>query len=110
MDQRTAELEAENKLLRTKLSPLENPEFTTKLREAMDEHLNFYDYTRMFRGDEYFVLDALTVWAQCFGTEPNNRQLTDVGRSLQALLWERSALQGYTVFVKKVSEYEEFGY
>lgn len=95
--------------LRHKISPMEDVVFTSKLKEAM-KLIDMRPYQRSFRGRIYYMVDLGTVWAECFGTTPNRHDLTMVGRSLQALLWERSALHGNLRFVKPIEEYEEDGY
>lgn len=92
--------------LRKKISPLEDPELTEELRTRM-RGLDLAPFRRKFRGTEYYVLTPQDAW----GEEPLNMKRTAaVGYSLQALFWERSALNGTRVFVKEVSEYEQHRY
>lgn len=99
----------EIEFLKNKLSPLENKSFTQGVLEAM-AYADLRKYERDFRGSKHYVLTPLEMWGECFSDEPCNYDLTVLGRSLQALYWERSALNGNLVFVKKVSEHEQFGY
>lgn len=95
--------------LRHKISPMEDVLFTTKLKDAMAK-IDMDQYLRSFRGRMYYMVDLQTIWHECFNTTPNRHDLMVVGRSLQALLWERSALNGNLRFVKPVEEFEEDGY
>lgn len=95
--------------LRHKISPLEDVVFTNTLQEAM-RGMDMSPYKRAFRNRLYYMLELRQVWDACFEVEPNRHDLTVLGRSLQALLWERSALNGVLIFVKPVEEYEEDGY
>ena len=99
------ELLEENKLLRRKISPLEDPDFTRHLEHKM-KGLDLSKFRRNFRDGEYIVLYPNEFYELAFGEEGNTRDITDLGRSLQALLWERSAIIGKLCFVKEVSEYE----
>ena len=99
-------LEEENRLLRYKLSPLEDKKFTEQLIPLF-LLVDLERYRRRFRGTEHYVLRALEIWHECFRTKPTGADLTKLGRSLQALLWERSALNGETIFVKQVTEHEQ---
>jgi hypothetical protein len=94
--------------LRYKLSPLEDRGFT-ELIEPMLRQLDFTDYVRRYKGGEYIVLTPRIVWDELFDEEPNLYDLTKMGRSLQALLWERSYLKGNLIFVKSTKEYIEDG-
>lgn len=100
------ELLAENAMLRRKLSPLEDPEFTRQLALAMAK-ADFQDCLRPFRKDFYVVITPKLVAERCFGdVAPQLPLLTNIGRSLQALCWERSAINGNLVFVMPREEYE----
>lgn len=104
---RVKQLEAEIRMLRHKLSPLQNPEFT----EAVADRLaltNLSSYNRKFRGGEYVTVTLGEMWRALWPeVVPDRRSLTNLGRSLQALLWERSALHGEVVFVMPLEEYHE---
>src|SRR3546814_10433882 len=63
-------------------------------------------YRQKFRGGDYIVITPRQVGEECFGEIPNIPMATNIGRSLQALCWERSALHGNLVFVMTVEEYE----
>lgn len=97
------ELELENKKLKRAISPMEDPIFTCALEDKLKK-IDLSEKTRMFRGEEYYVLYPAELWAQMYETEPNTHDVTVLGRSLQALLWERSALHGTRVFVKRVED------
>lgn len=100
------ELEQEVAMLRRKLSPLENKEFTALLAEKL-EHTDLLSKQRNFRGGNYIVVFPKEFWFELYGEEGNSYQLTNLGRSLQALCWERSAINGHLCFVKEVEEYRE---
>lgn len=104
---RCAALEEEVAHLKRKLSPMQEPKFTGELALKM-ANVDFSKYKRRFRKDEYVVLTIRNVSEECFGDpEPNAPTATNIGRSLQALGWERSALTGGLVFVMKLTEYKE---
>lgn len=98
------ELEAEVALLRHKISPLEDKEFT----EELAFHLGMVDLSsrsRKFRGGSYIVVYPAELYQLLFGRKGNAHELVKMGRSLQALLWERSALHGDLCFVMETDEY-----
>ena len=99
------DLEAEIARLRTKISPLEDKEFTRVLAERMAK-VDWTKYRQKFRGGEHIVITPRQVGEECFGAAPNMPMATNIGRSLQALLWERSARCGVLIFVKTIEEYE----
>jgi hypothetical protein len=95
------ELEAQNKALRRAISPLEDPIFTSEVEARLKD----YDVPiRTLRGDEYYVVAPADFWKETFGGLPNRREVAELGRSLQALLWERTAINGERVFVKRVND------
>lgn len=95
------ELQEENQKLKRAISPLEDPVFTAELEEKLKD-LDLSEHTRPFRGEEYYVLSPSELWKELYDEKPNTHDVTVLGRSLQALLWERSALHGARVFVKRV--------
>jgi hypothetical protein len=100
------ELEQENARLRRKLSPLEDPVFTEELRAKLSG-IDLNQFQRSFRGGPHIILKPNEVWVMAFNTTPSNRDITVMGRSLQAMGWERSALHGQRIFVMKQEEYNE---
>ncbi len=97
--------------LRTKISPLEDKEFTNKIITPLaDADLSAYE--RKFKGKDCIVLTPREAWELLVpdNQEPNLHDLTVIGRSLQALLWERSYLRGNLVFTKTLQEIEEDGF
>lgn len=107
MEKTVEELQEEVDMLRHKLSPLEDKDFTAKLALGLAGK-DLLRYQRSFRGSEHIVVSATDIWcATGWEEEPSARDLTNVGRSLQAMLWERSALHGSTVFVMPLKEYLE---
>lgn len=95
------ELEAENRALKRAISPLEDPIFTAEIEARLKD----YDVpVRTIRGGEYYVISPADFWAETCGGRPNRREVAELGRSLQALLWERTAINGERVFVKKVPD------
>lgn len=101
------ELEKENARLRRKLSPLEDPVFTEKLKAALSG-IDLNQFQRSFRGGPHIILRPNELWLMAFKTQPSNREMTVMGRSLQALGWERSALHGQRIFVMRQEEYDEY--
>lgn len=99
------ELVKEVEALRRKLSPLEDKEFTKEFIESSKD-LDLSQYRRDFRGKPHIVLDPVVVWKEVYGSHPKKCEVAMLGRTLQALLWERSALNGNRVFVKTVEELE----
>lgn len=100
------ELLAENARLRQKLSPLEDKEFTAKLAVALGK-VDLSQYKRGFRGQDHVVVKPGELFFQAFGVEPNLRDVTNMGRSLQAMCWERSAKAGQILYVMPWTEYLE---
>jgi len=95
------ELQSENLRLKRAISPMEDPIYTAEL-EAKLAVIDLSEYKRNFRGAEHYIIYADQLWADIYGEAPNKHDVTVMGRSLQALLWERSALNGTRVFVKRV--------
>ena len=100
------ELVKEVEVLRRKLSPLEDKEFTQEFIKASAD-LDLMQYKRDFRGAKYVVLDPVVIWEEVYGGRPNKREVMKLGRTLQALLWEPSAINGNRVFVKSLEEFED---
>lgn len=92
--------------LRKKLSPLEDKDFTRKFLESAQD-VDFEQFARNFRGAPHIVLDPREAWRLVFGTEPDKHDVMVLSRTLQALMWERSALNGARVFVKTLEEYRD---
>lgn len=100
------ELLAENKRLRHKLSPLEDTEFTKELALKMAVIDLTENFSREFRKAPHVVITPRELADLC-GYEATIPTLTKIGRSLQAMCWERSALHGNLVFVMPLREYED---
>lgn len=94
--------------LRYKLAPLEDRGFTEQVEPAL-RRLDFTNYARRYKGDDYIVLTPGNVWDALFEDKPTLADLAKLGRSLQGLLWERSYLKGNLIFVKPVREYVKDG-
>lgn len=89
--------------LRHKLSPLEDKEFTRVLAGLMGgEDLGRFE--KKFRKSRYIVVTPREIAEVC-GLPQELHVLTNIGRSLQAMCWERSAINGTLVFVMPVEEY-----
>ena len=99
----TEQLQREVERLRHKLSPLEDKDFTTMLTRKMAKH-DLLQFRRKFRKGDYVVISPSELADLC-GIDPNMHTFTNIGRSLQALCWERSALHGQLIFVMPVEEY-----
>lgn len=96
--------------LRHKLSPLEDKEYTAKILPLM-QAADFKPYERKYKNTMCVVMSPSEVWNLLFpGTEYNMHDLTVLGRSLQALLWERSYLRGSLIFTKPLSEVDSDGF
>lgn len=96
--------------LRSKISPLEDKKFTERITPLL-EGADFAPYERKFRGKKCVVITPNEVWDIILPLErPNLHDLTVLGRSLQALLWERSYLRGNLVFTKTLQEIEDDGF
>ena len=98
------ELLKENMRLREKLSPLENKAFTQELAIKLASINLAENHMRLFRGSNYVVVTPGAIADMC-GYERTIPNLTNIGRSLQAMCWERSALHGNLVFVMPLQEY-----
>lgn len=101
--------------LQHKLSPLEDKEFTKKvlprIRKAVKAK-QLEQYERAYKGVLCVVLSPSDAWKLLFPEEgeANLHELTVLGRSLQALLWERSYLKGLLVFTKPLEELKDDGF
>lgn len=100
------ELKQENERLRRKLSPLEDPKFTQMLGMKLAGIDLRDNYQRLFRKKNYIVVTPGEIADLC-GLPRELPVLTNIGRSLQAMCWERSALHGNLVFVMPLKEYED---
>lgn len=101
------ELEKEVARLRGKLSPLEDKEFTAELKEYFAMPSVFMALQRLshlVRGRDCISARPGDIWAVIFGTEGNTREIAKLGRSLQALGWERGAKRGNLIFTIPVEE------
>lgn len=94
----------ENKLLRRKLSPLEDPDFTKVLAIKLAP-VDLKGNAKKVRGGQYVVVTPRQVARIC-GFQEDTRTLANIGRSLQAMLWERSYMSGELVFMMKLEEYK----
>lgn len=96
--------------LRHKISPLENKKFTASMLPLW-RGVDFGAFTRKYKGAECVVLSPQEAWDLIYpDQEPTKYDLAVMGRSLQALLWERSYQQGYLVFSKPCLEITQDGY
>lgn len=95
------ELVAEVKRLRAKLSPLENREVTRQLRPLITK-----DNMQPFISGKKYVVRPGDLFLRLYGVEGTTRDLSILGRSLQALGWVRSAMRGNLVFTMTVEEFE----
>lgn len=95
------ELVAEVKRLRAKLSPLEDREFTRQLVPLMNKAL-----VEDFRKGPKYIVRPQELYENLFGVQGTTRELSILGRSLQALGWVRSAMRGNLVFTMTVEEFE----
>lgn len=102
-----AKMEALIERLRHKLSPLEDKELTARLSLALSK-IDLSKYKQSLRRGEYIVVTPAVVSDLVFGDPtPTSYKASAIGRSLQAMLWERSSLHGDLIYVMPVSEYEE---
>lgn len=99
------DLEKENAMLRRKLSPLEDPEFTKMLALRLGG-VSLLHYQRKFRRADYIVVSLHDIARSC-DLSTDKPTLTNIARSLQALCWERSAIGGNLVFVMPLQEYKD---
>lgn len=94
----------ENRMLRRKLSPLEDPDFTKALAYKLGP-VDLSANCKKHRGTSYVVVTPRQVAKIC-GFNEDTRTLANIGRSLQAMLWERSYMSGELVFMMKLEEYK----
>jgi hypothetical protein len=78
---------------------LENKALTIRLAAALER----VDLTEWADGRGRCVAPPRQLWRVAFGTEPDVRQVAALGRSLSALGWQRSARNGFLVFIKELS-------
>ena len=96
--------------LQHKISPLEDKAFTAKILPLL-QVTDLGQFARTYKGVPSLVATPQEMWGVLFPDEVANlRELTTMGRSLAALMWERSYLRGNLIFTKPVSEYEEDGF
>lgn len=99
------DLAKEVERLRHKLSPMEDKEFTAKLALLMADK-DLLQFKTKFRKKDYIVVTPREVAMLC-GLPHELPVYTNIGRSLQAMCWERSALHGNLIFVMPYDEYLE---
>lgn len=92
--------------LKRKLSPLEDPKLTAELSLKLAK-IDLMPYKKTMRRGTYIVVTPALISELVYGRHPTSREASAIGRSLQAMLWERSALSGDLVFVMPVDEYKE---
>lgn len=90
--------------LRAKLSPLEDKKFTEKLALLMADK-DLTKFKRKHRRKDFIVVSPSDIADIC-GLPHELHVITNIGRSLQAMCWERSAVNGKLVFVMPLEEYE----
>lgn len=96
--------------LMKKLSPMAIPARVEEVRGLMSK-LDLSDLRRTYRGRDCIVFSYAQIWVRLYpGRKFNIIHGRDLGHSLTALFWERSALNGTFVFVKDVEEYEQWGF
>lgn len=102
------QLEKEVARLRSKLSPLEDKEFTAQVTERLALNLTkvklVAGLNAKVRGRDCVSGGLADLWAAIFSCEGNMREHTKLGRSLQAMGWERGAKRGNLVFTIPVEE------
>jgi len=101
----TEQLKREVERLKHKLSPMEDKEFTKKLAILLAGK-DLLQFQTKFRKSDYLMVTPREIAMLC-GLPQDLHVLTNVGRSLQAMCWERSALHGNLVFVMPLTEYKE---
>jgi hypothetical protein len=98
--------------LRKKISPMEDVLYTEKILPLM-QAADFSQYERPYKGQICVVVTPKqvldTIYKGC-ELEHNLHDLTNISRSLQALLWERSYLKGNLVYTKTLAEIESDGF
>lgn len=101
------ELRAEVERLRAKLSPLEDRDLTIKVKAAMRVNpLKAEPYIPRGSHKPILLYRPADLWQELFNEEGNTRDYMRLGRSLQAMGWERSAKSGNLVFALPVEELE----
>ena len=92
--------------LRAKLSPMENKAFTEKFK--LVEPIAYYkSCTTQRRGEDAYSVKLSEVYRRAFRKPADNHQLTELGRTLQAIGWERMSKLGATYFVLTAKEFGE---
>lgn len=100
------ELLKENERLRKKLSPLEDPAFTERLALKLAS-VSLRGQVREIRGQDHVVVVPKDLFRALFNAEPDQKDLTNMARSLQAMCWERYAHNGMRMFIMPLTEYLE---
>jgi len=97
----------ECKRLRNKLSPLEDKSFTEAYQRV--EPVEYYRASLHSRnGSPYVVIRLCDAWAAAFPKTPYTvLDLTKLGRTFDALGWERTKRNGITHFALKYDEFLE---
>jgi len=90
--------------LRALLSPLEDKAFTRRYRENEPlEWIQTQNSTRM--GHTHYRVRLADLWLQTFpGTKYSPLDLTKLGRTLQALGWSRTKIDGTLYFAIPVGD------
>lgn len=97
--------------LRHKISPLEDKDFTQQEVLPRLKAADLKGFERRYKGQKCIVLTPSDAWGLLFPEKEGNlHEFTVLGRSLQALLWERSYLRGMLVFTKTLQEVETDGF
>jgi len=86
--------------LRKALSPLEDPEFTAWY--LAHEPTQWLGRQRVLRkGVPHLRVSLPALWAESFGGDAGPLGLTKLGRTLQALGWSRTKIDGRLFFVRQ---------
>jgi len=98
--------------LQRAISPLASKEHTEKTKAALrSTPIAQIPLTNHVRdGEMYWRLRVPELATVLFEGKQSIKDYTELGRSLQALLWERSAINGYAVFIKSKEDFKRDGY
>ena len=103
-------METEVQRLRRYISPLEDKEFTEKLKARMKE-VDFVSKYHIRNGKLHHKVLLKELWEKLFPNESyTTKHLAIMGRSLQALLWTRSVENGSQIYIKSKEDIDADGF
>ena len=98
------QLLAENERLRRALAPAVDAKMLGEVEEGM-KHVDLRRHVRTIRGKDHVAVTPKDLYQLLFCEVGSVRDITDLGRSLDALGWQRYAHNGVRYFVLPMGDY-----